>query len=266
MYISNSQPLINEGLPTMYDLPSEEQSEILPTMYDLPSENPEESGLPDEFHDWQGDILGETCCPQTYPADQIFVASDLNLYYDSIHPFWYKRPDFFLAVGISRFRQGKDIRLSYVIWQEKVSPIVAVEFLSPGTEDENLGLTYSDLNKPPTKWEVYEQILKIPYYFVFSRYTNQLKVFQLKRNRYREQILTESRFWIPELELGIGLWLGFYKGCQRLWLRWYDGEGNWIPTPEESVDKERMAKESAMQRVEEERLAKESAIQHYHQK
>ncbi len=28
-------------------------------MYDLPSENPEESGLPDEFHDWQGDILGE---------------------------------------------------------------------------------------------------------------------------------------------------------------------------------------------------------------
>jgi len=27
--------------------------QTLPTMYDLPSENPEEPGLPDEFHSWQ---------------------------------------------------------------------------------------------------------------------------------------------------------------------------------------------------------------------
>jgi hypothetical protein len=33
----------------------------LPTMYDLPSENPEEMGLPDEFHDAQPDLLKETC-------------------------------------------------------------------------------------------------------------------------------------------------------------------------------------------------------------
>jgi hypothetical protein len=29
----------------------------LPTMYDLPSENAEEMGLPDEFHDFQPDLL-----------------------------------------------------------------------------------------------------------------------------------------------------------------------------------------------------------------
>ncbi len=159
-------------------------------------------------------MLCDICCPPNYPANRVFSASALNLYYDSEPPYWYKRPDFFLVAGISRLYQEKDLRLSYVIWQEKVSPIVAVELLSPGTEDEDLGLTYSELNKLPTKWEVYEQILKIPYYFVFSRYTNRLQVFQLKRNRYREQILTQPRFWIPELQLGIGLCSGVYKGCQ----------------------------------------------------
>ena len=246
MYISDSQPVTSEALPTMYD---------------LPSENPEEPGLPDEFHGWQGDLLCDTCCPPNYPPDQVFSATDLNLYYDSHHVYWYKRPDFFAVVGISRFYQNKELRLSYVIWQEKVSPIVAVELLSPGTEDEDLGLTESQANKPPTKWQVYEQILKIPYYFVFSRYTNRLKVFHLRGNRYREQILTQPRFWIPELELGIGLWQGSYKGCDRLWLRWYDGEGNWIPTPEEIAETERLAKESALQLVEQERLDKESALQ-----
>ncbi|MDJ1179646.1 hypothetical protein PJF56_12300, partial [Roseofilum sp. BLCC_M91] len=44
---------------------------------------------------------------------------------------------------------------------------------------------------------------------------------------------TESRFWFPELELGLGLWFGKYHGLKRQWLRWYDAQGNWIPTPEE---------------------------------
>jgi hypothetical protein len=38
---------------------------------------------------------------------------------------------------------------------------------------------------------------------------------------------------LPELRLGIGLWLGTYQGIERQWLRWYDAEQNWILTPEE---------------------------------
>ena len=37
--------------------------DTLPTMYDLPSEDPEEMGLPDEFHDFQPKLLRETCQP-----------------------------------------------------------------------------------------------------------------------------------------------------------------------------------------------------------
>ncbi|MBE9205653.1 hypothetical protein IQ244_03830 [Nostoc sp. LEGE 06077] len=30
-----------------------------------------------------------------------------------------------------------------------------------------------------------------------------------------------------------GLWQGTYQGIERLWLRWYDANGNRIPTPVE---------------------------------
>jgi hypothetical protein len=124
--------------------------------------------------------------------------------------------------------------------------------------------------------------LQIPYYLVVSRSSDRLRVFSLKNNRYREQLLSTSRFWIPELELGLGLWLGSYQGCHRLWLRWYDANNDWVPTSEErermaiereqmaiererlaqqATERERLAKESALQQTQEERLAKESALQ-----
>jgi Uma2 family endonuclease len=59
--------------------PPQPAKATLPTMYDLPSENPEEPGLPDEFHLLQPELLRLTFRPPTYSADQIFSASDLNL-------------------------------------------------------------------------------------------------------------------------------------------------------------------------------------------
>ncbi len=207
--------------------------EYLPTMYDLKSEDPEEPGLPDEFHILQPRLLEYTFAPPTYPPDEVFVATDLNLYYDIHHPLWYKRPDWFAVVGNSRLYEGKDLRLSYVIWQEGVSPLVMVELLSPGTEKEDLGQTLRSADRPPTKWQVYEQILRIPYYITFDRYTDTLRAFVLQADRYLEMTLEEPRIWIPTLEIGLGLWHGNYNGIERLWLRWYDVDGNWIPTLEE---------------------------------
>jgi hypothetical protein len=77
MYQSETPPL--KIIPT--DLPSQHIDEelnstiyprppweTLPTMYDLPSENPEEPGLPDEFHNFQPQLLRETCQSSlTYP-------------------------------------------------------------------------------------------------------------------------------------------------------------------------------------------------------
>jgi Uma2 family endonuclease len=234
---------------------------VLPTMYDLPSEHPEDSGLPDLFHLWQSRGLEYTFKPGNYPPDRVFVASDLNLYFDVDHTQWYKRPDWFGAVGVDRLYQEQELRKSYVIWQEEVGPFVVVELLSPGTENEDLGQTVRGVGQPPTKWQVYEQILRVPYYIVYDGTTNILRAFVLAGDRYQELILTEPRIWMPEIELGLGIWYGSFEGLERFWLRWYDANGNWIPTPAEREEQQRQEKELAQQQTEQQRQEKELAQQ-----
>jgi len=59
--------------------------------------------------------------------------------------------------------------------------------------------------------------------------------------------------------LGLGLWQGEYRGKERQWLRWYDPQGNWIPTTAEKEQQERHEKELALSSVEKERQEKELA-------
>ncbi|GCL38381.1 protein of unknown function DUF820 [Sphaerospermopsis reniformis] len=240
--------------------------ETLPTMYDLPSEDPEEKGLPDQFHLLQRQLLSETFTPGNYKMEEIFTASDMNLYYDSRHPLWYKRPDWFAALGVPYlYGEQQDLRLSYVVWQEGVNPHIVVELLSPGTEKEDLGQTLRDVEKPPGKWEIYEQILRVPYYAIFDRYQSEFRMFQLngvhevslKENRYTEATLTDNRFWIPSIELGLGVWEGSYKNVNMPWLRWYDKDGNWVLTPTEF---ERQRADQERQRAEQERQKTERLI------
>lgn len=270
-------------LPFKYPVPQTDPPcsgrETLPTMYDLPSEDPEEPGLPDEFHDLQPQLLSLTFRPPNYRASQIFSGTDMNLYYDVRHPMWHKRPDWFGVVGVPRLYDEIDLRMSYVVWQEGVNPFVIVELLSPGTEKEDLGDNVKEEKlpdesgnnvgngqviqnqmdeKPPRKWDVYEQALRIPYYVVFSRYTNKLRVFELEGGHYLELELSDSRVWMSDLNLGLGLWQGEFLGIDRLWLRWYDIEGNWILTPEEQ---ERLRAEVAESRAEEAEAQLESLIQ-----
>jgi Uma2 family endonuclease len=232
--------------PTGLPLPSKE---FLPTMYDLPSEEVEEPGLPDEFHLLQPELLRLTFRPPAYETDNYFVASDLNLYYDPQHPQWYKRPDWFGVLGVPRLYEERDLRLSYVTWQETINPLVVIELLSPGTEQEDLGKSLREVNQIPNKWTVYEQILKIPYYFVFNRYNNELHAFGLVLNHYHPLAIGEPGLWLEEAELGLGLWQGTYQGIERLWLRWYDRAGNWILT---LAEQERQRAEQEYQRAEQE--------------
>ncbi len=113
-------------------------AETMPTMYDLPSEDPEEPGLPDQFHEFQPRLLRETCQPTI--GTEIFIGIDLNLYYDARQTSWYKRPDWFLVLGVDQGQNQNNLRLSYVIWQEAIAPFLVVELLSPGTESEDLGI------------------------------------------------------------------------------------------------------------------------------
>lgn len=245
--------------PKSYPVPQREPPlsprVTLPTMYDLPSEDPLEPGWPDEYHLLQPQLLSRTFRSPCYSSDRIFTGTDINLYYDVRHPLWYKRPDWFAVVGVPRLYDEVDLRSSYVIWQEGINPFIVVELLSPGTAKEDLG-DYEDTETqtadiPPRKWEVYQQILRVPYYIVFSRYTNQIRFFKLIGGRYEEQTVEPNnpRLWIPELQIGLGLWQGEFERINRQWLRWYDQQENWILTDTElaliQIEQERQRAEQA---------------------
>ncbi len=238
--------------------PPRSPQNLLPTMYDLPSEDPEEPGLPDEFHNLQPQLLSRTLSLTGYSRENCFTASDLNLYYNVRHPLWHKRPDWFLVVDVPRLYEQRDLRRSYVLWQEGSPPSVVVEFLSPGTEAEDLGRFYdgtvegSDdqataviLNgvdetkkaKPPGKFEVYETRLRVPHYFVYSRYTQCLRYFRLEGGQYQEQSLNPelSLVWLADLDIGLGIWQGAFEGVTAAWLRWCDRDGNWLLTDTEQA-------------------------------
>ena len=215
----------------------------LPTMYDLPSEEVGESGLPDLYHPLQAELLRLTFQPSTYPAQQVFSAMDLNIYYDENNTRRYKRPDWFGVVGVPKFYEERDLRLSYVIWQEQVNPFIVVELLSESTEKEDLGETEAKPGGIPTKWQVYEDILQVPYYVVYDRRNTTFRAFHNQGKHYQELAITENRLWLPELELGLGLWQGAYEDCDRRWLRFYDSSNTWIPTPTERAEEQQQRAE-----------------------
>ncbi|MGD1928302.1 MAG: Uma2 family endonuclease [Leptolyngbyaceae cyanobacterium] len=240
--------------------PPRSPRETLPTMYDLPSEDPNEPGLPDEFHALQPQLLSATLSLSGYRDDDFFTGMDLNLYYDIRHPLWHKRPDWFLSLGVPRLYDHRDMRLSYVIWQEGVSPTVVVELLSPGTEAEDLGQRSRQPDQPPGKWQVYQDILRVPYYFLFDRYDNQFRAFVLNKGVYEPQTIENQKFWVPALNLGLGVWQGHYQGIHRSWLRWYDTNEQWVPTPQEAFERERQQAQQERQRAEQEQQQAENKI------
>jgi Putative restriction endonuclease len=126
-----------------------------------------------------------------------------------------------------------------------------------GTEKEDLGQTLQEVNQPPTEWEVYQNILRVPYYVLFDRYGDRLQAFALRGAQYQEVDLETGQLWLPELKLGLGLWQGSFQDIERLWLRWYDSAGQWLPTSLESAeqlreraDQERLRAEQERQRAE----------------
>ncbi|NOT59218.1 MAG: Uma2 family endonuclease [Acidobacteria bacterium] len=224
-------------------------STALPTMYDLPEEEIGQPGMPDLFHEWQGRLLDETFKPPGFQPEEVFSAVDMNLYYDVKHFKWHKRPDWFAVVGLPQ-EKHPGMRLSYVMWQENVIPLVVVELLSPSTRKDDLGTRLRDVDGSPTKWDVYEQWVGVPYYVTFDRRNDDWQIFTLNGSRYQKVEPTDGRFWIEEAELWLGLWHGSWLGETRQWLRWYDRQGNLIPTAAERVQQERIHAQQEYERAE----------------
>lgn len=81
-----------------------------------------------------------------------------------------------------------------------------------------------------------------------------LEVRCLQENQYVLQSPTaEGRYWIPYINLFLGIWYGTRLGTTMHWLRWWDAAGNLLLWSSEQSELQR-------QRAEQERQRAESAI------
>lgn len=120
-----------------------------------------------------------------------FFGVDMGIYYHPDKPAIV--PDGFLSLGVKRF-VDEDLRLSYVLWEEKKLPILALEVVSQIYREE-----YS------TKKEFYAKDLGILYYVVYSplrRKKTPLEVYRLVDGEYI--LMSGNPVWLPEIGLGIG--------------------------------------------------------------
>ncbi|HAX74548.1 MAG TPA: hypothetical protein DCY88_01600 [Cyanobacteria bacterium UBA11372] len=150
-----------------------------------------------------------------------FFGIDMGIHYDLEQPAIV--PDGFLSLGVERFFD-ENLRLSYVIWEEKQVPILVLEVVSQTRRGE-----YT------TKKKQYAE-LKVLYYVVYNplrRRKSTLEVYRLTEGEYVLQ--RGNPVWLEEIGLGIGSERGTYQGITREWLYWYDEQGQRLLTPEERI-------------------------------
>jgi len=157
-----------------------------------------------------------------------------------------KAPDWAYIPRISAPRS--DIIRSYTPQLQGDRPLLVVEFLSDSDGTEySVKPTY-----PPGKWFFYERVLGVPTYALFNPADNALEVYRLSEaGRYQLQAPSEEgRFWLPDLDLFLGVWLGRRDNREGGWLRWWDAAGNLLLWGTEAVQRERQRAEQERQRAE----------------
>ncbi len=151
---------------------------------------------------------------------------DMAFYCDPAQPHVGIAPDGMLSLGVAD-AQSENLRSSFVLWEEKVIPLFAVEIVSksPGGERTK-------------KFEIYQSV-GILYYLVYSPLLKRKAKFQLYKlieGRYVLQSAGQEPYWMPEIGLAIGAEKRAYGGTEREWLYWYDENGVRYPTPVERAE------------------------------
>ena len=151
-----------------------------------------------------------------------FFGIDMGLYYDPEQPPIV--PDGFLSLNVER-HYDEELRLSYLLWEEEIPPILVLEVVStaPGGE-------YT------TKLDKYARI-GVLYYVIYNpkrRRKAKLEIYRLVNDKYELQI--SNPLWMPEIGLGIGSERASHDDLTREWLYWYDENNHRYPTPVERAE------------------------------
>lgn len=179
---------------------------------------------------------------------EMLIASNFGLVATVNQKTIVKAPDWLYVPRVDPVAEGV-IRRSYTPHSEGDPVAIVMEFLS----DED-GNEYSARPiYPYGKQYFYEQILQVPTYAIFDPLTLLLEVRCLQEGRYVLQPANEQwRYWIPELQLFLGIWYGLRVGITTHWLRWWNADGNLLLWNSEKANQ-------ATARAEQERSRAEAA-------
>ncbi len=207
----------------------------------------------------QSILLTDSIVPtlqKLHPDGQYCIGQDSGIYWRETDPpeRGAEAPDWFYVPGVPPTLDK--YRRSYVLWRELKVPVIALEFASgDGAEErDKTPLVRSETGETqrPGKFWVYEQIIRIPYYGIFEVSTNQLEVYHWVDCTYEKMTPNDrGHYPIPLMNVELGLWQGSYLAQNRLWLRWWDREGNLLLSGNERAELECHRAEQERQRAEE---------------
>ncbi len=141
-----------------------------------------------------------------------------------------KAPDWFYIPNVPPLLNGQ-FRRSYVMWQEHVPPLIALEFaLEDGSEER-------DKTPHQGKFWIYEQAIQILYYGIYEVEKANIEIYHLVNGRYELMVTNErGHYEIPEMGVELGIWQGQYINMTLPWIRWWNLQGQLLLTGRELAD------------------------------
>ncbi len=229
---------------TMTPLSADCLNEIIPSEYLIESDGePMESN----WHVRSMTLLIDIVQNHYRGRDDFFAGGNNFIYFSPVQAKNkdFRGPDFFFVWDTSHL---PDRRFWYV-WEEKRTPSVVIELTSPSTRDDDYG----------RKKDIYEQVLKVPDYFCYDPDTLVLDGWRLHGREYMALIPNEKGWlWCEELQLWLGDWFGPVHGYEMHYPRFFDIEGNLVPSYHEEAradaDEQRRLADEQRRRADEQQL------------
>ncbi|QZZ23511.1 Uma2 family endonuclease [Leptothermofonsia sichuanensis E412] len=230
--------------PVLHNLPSTDE---LPCSDDTPVDNEDQNLLPNLLLLLLTSVWAERM--------DWYFGVDMAIYHTTgVSPVVPVVPDAFLSLGVERKKGGKS-RRSYATWEENdIVPIFVLEMVShrPGGEyDEKLGIY--------TKLGVLYYLVYNPEFWQRDR-QQPFAMYRLTNGVYQLQI--GEPYWMPEVGLGIGRYLGEVGGLPQEILTWYNERGDRYLS---EAEVERQRAEVERQRAEVERQRAEQLAERLRQ-
>jgi hypothetical protein len=200
----------------------------------------------------QGALLSETIHPlihQLYPDGNYVIggkgcaiawkpSETASETYRAIAPTW------FVVPGATPATVASTRQRVYLMWSQHISPLLVLELTS------GEGAAYDPTPGSGEYW-LYEQVIQAQYYAIYDIAQARLEVYHHGEQQYQQLAPNaQDRYHIAGLDVELGIWQGFYGNIKLPWLRWWDMQGELLPTPAEQAKEERRLVEQEQWRTE----------------